>query len=107
MNQVITRQQLKAYGACYPALVQFEYAFGDSVELTEENVMKYYYRFSLYDIEWAADHLLPLEDVEKYQRIREEPHRKDLFSEEDWREYKKKMALTFFKLYTKIQSDVK
>ena len=52
----ITLKQLRLKGACWEQAQLFEAAFGEAVEVTMDNALKYADKF---DWTWAAEHLLP------------------------------------------------
>jgi hypothetical protein len=52
----ITLKQLRLKGACWEQADPFKAAFGEAVEVTMDNALKYADKF---DWTWAAEHLLP------------------------------------------------
>jgi len=52
----ITLKQLRLKGACWEQADLFKAAFGEAVEVTMDNALKYADKF---DWQWAAEHLLP------------------------------------------------
>jgi len=52
----ITLKQLRLKGACWEQADLFKAAFGEAVEVTMDNALKYADKF---DWTWAAEHLLP------------------------------------------------
>ena len=61
----ITLKQLRLKGACWEQADLFKAAFGEAVEVTMDNALKYADKF---DWTWAAEHLLPAPSETAYQK---------------------------------------
>ena len=60
----ITLKQLRLKGACWEQAQLFEAAFGEAVEVTMDNAVKYADKFNW---QWAAEHLLLATALKAYE----------------------------------------
>ena len=60
----ITLKQLRLKGACWEQADLFKAAFGEAVEVTMDNALKYADKF---DWQWAAEHLLLATALKAYE----------------------------------------